>query len=603
MRYRSLSAIKHAVGILLAIAIFNTGAWARTLYVKADATGTDPTGLTWEDEDAFTVIQDAMDAATDEDEIWVAKGTYYVPASLATSEAVLTMKDGVAVYGGFYGTEENLSERDLTTNETKLDGNGESYHVVVGASNAVLDGFTITGGNAAGDDPDDNGGGVYNKDVSNLVISKCIIENNSANDGGGIYNYYYSTPTVTNCILRNNSAYRGGGMFNNESTPEITNCTFNGNSADDRGGGIYSYDNSSPVITNCILWGDSAGTSGNEIYDTGSSSSDVEYSDVQGGYTGAGNINQNPQLESELHLSPDSPCIDHGTEAGAPSDDIEGFERPSGLYPDMGAYEYQFSTGTCWISLVCPVSVSENSPIICEIAYNGSECADTLSLGINNTCAGATVTDDLDGTGSYNAPEQGEDAGPGSCVAEVQMVADGESDSEIVTINEAEAGPSFYLEFGNERIYVYITPLEDTEVDRYIIYYSSVEKDLNSDPPTSNSETVDYCGTHEEEAEISIKSIATECKYTIEGLNNGVTYYVRVRAVDTSDDESELSEIKSVTPQETQTLMDAIGESGGCAATSPGRDADIAGTLLMCFIWALSFAALRRRLIHARRVK
>jgi predicted outer membrane repeat protein len=118
-------------------------------------------------------------------------------------------------------------------------------------------------------------------------------------------------------------------MSNNESSPTVTNCTFSGNSASSYGGGMYNW-YCSPTVTNCILWGDSP----DEIY---AGTPIVTYSDIEGGYTGEGNINANPRFvdptSSDYHLQADSPCID----AGGPS-----YNAPRGgaCVIDMGVYEY-----------------------------------------------------------------------------------------------------------------------------------------------------------------------------------------------------------------------------------------------------------------------
>ncbi len=95
-----------------------------------------------------------------------------------------------------------LSQRNWTTNVTTLTGQGNRYHVfyhdnyyngLALDNTAVLDGFTITGGNANGSD---------NYNGADLC------------DGGGMYNYGCS-PTVTNCTFSGNSATGyGGGMEN-----------------------------------------------------------------------------------------------------------------------------------------------------------------------------------------------------------------------------------------------------------------------------------------------------------------------------------------------------------------------------------------------------
>jgi len=90
----------------------------------------------------------------------------------------------------------------------------------------------------------------------------------------------------------------------------------------------------------------------------------VTNSDVQGGWTGTGNINQNPlfvnpfgpdniigTLDDNLRLQAGSPCIDSGNSTDAPLTDIENnprYDDPyianTGIgdhpYFDMGAYEY-----------------------------------------------------------------------------------------------------------------------------------------------------------------------------------------------------------------------------------------------------------------------
>jgi hypothetical protein len=96
---------------------------------------------------------------------------------------------------------------------------------------------------------------------------------------------------------------------------------------------------SSPIIKNAIMWGDTTG----EIYNTdGTSNPAVTYSDIQGGYSGTGNINADPlfvNAPTDLHLQAGSPAIGTGTSVGAPSTDFDGNPRPAGGPTDMGAYQ------------------------------------------------------------------------------------------------------------------------------------------------------------------------------------------------------------------------------------------------------------------------
>jgi hypothetical protein len=94
---------------------------------------------------------------------------------------------------------------------------------------------------------------------------------------------------------------------------------------------------SSSTVTKCILWDNSPEIFGVCI---------VEYSDVQGGWEGEGNIDTDPMFadaaNGDLHLIPGSPCIDAGDNDAVPSGittDLDGYARITGAYVDMGAYE------------------------------------------------------------------------------------------------------------------------------------------------------------------------------------------------------------------------------------------------------------------------
>ncbi len=375
----------------------------------------------------YETIQMAIDDATNGDEIEVYPGTYYEAINFNGKSVRLYSSGGPGV--------------------TTINGTGH-YHVVQCVSgegvNTILEGFTITGGNANGSWPDDRGGGMYNETAS-PTVTNCIFSGNSAGYGCGMGNYQGSNPTVTDCTFSGNSGYigggmcndqgsnptvtdciflsnaaslHGGGMHNEHSDPKVTNCIFSGNTASAHGGGmmnnygsvsytancvfigntangwgggmcnascspyfinctfrgntassggaIYS-DNSYTNIQNCILWADGA----NEIvYSSGTMS--VTYSDVQGGYSGTGNINADPcfvdAAGGNLHLSTaDSPCVDAGNNNAIPADtpDLDGDGNTVEPIPfdlagnsrvmdgdgdltatvDMGAYEYVFTSG------------------------------------------------------------------------------------------------------------------------------------------------------------------------------------------------------------------------------------------------------------------
>ena len=176
----------------------------------------------------------------------------------------------------------------------------QQYHAVQCVNGegpgTILEGFTITGGNADGTDPNDQrGGGMYNFQSSPTVINCKFTGNTAQYGGGGMFNYN-SSPTVTNCTFSSNTASDGGGMCNNNSSPTlttctftdnsadygggmecnagnptITNCTFTSNSADVTGGGMYNGANSSPTVANCTFTGNSAFYGGGGMYNDSSS--------------------------------------------------------------------------------------------------------------------------------------------------------------------------------------------------------------------------------------------------------------------------------------------------------------------------------------------
>ena len=147
----------------------------------------------------------------------------------------------------------------------------------------------------------------------------------------------------------------------NYASPTVTNCTFSDNSAQ-QGGAIYNYYSSLLTALNCILWGDSASALGPELYSETHGYPDkvypsrttATYSIVQGGYSGTGNLDFDPVLNSDLIPGPTSPAIDAGdcgisvlaTDIlGNPRWNIASVSNRTGSNGvDIGAYEYQGST-------------------------------------------------------------------------------------------------------------------------------------------------------------------------------------------------------------------------------------------------------------------
>jgi predicted outer membrane repeat protein len=251
-----------------------------------------------------------------------------------------------------------------------------------------------------------SGGGVYSEDDCNLALTNCTFKNNLAKyGGGGMSNSDANDILLNNCIFSGNSATRSGGglgsehnkliMINNVFTGNkaqgeslytgegagltlfgdsiLKNCTFCGNWAQ-QGRAISKYSSSFLELTNCILW-----DGGDEIFDLvpNSITFDIRYSNIQDGWEGKGNINEDPLfanpgywadaddpnivvdpndpnamwIDGDYHLKSQagrwdpnsqrwvqddmtSPCID----AGDPNSDFSGETWPHGGRINMGAY-------------------------------------------------------------------------------------------------------------------------------------------------------------------------------------------------------------------------------------------------------------------------
>ena len=438
---------------------------SQIIYVDADATGAN-NGSSWAD--AYNYLQDALFIASSGDEIRVAEGIYKPHLnsySLAPPSRMDTfqLKNGVAIKGGYAGFgKPDPNARDIEMYETILSGdlnsndgpnftnNGDNnYHVVTGSGTsetAVLDGFTITSGNANGDsNRQKKGGGIYNESASptvnnctfisnsaayygggmynssaNPTVVNCIFKENLANDfgggmcneyssptvidctfsyntsgdkGGGMNNRYDSSPTVINCIFSCNITYEsGGGMANYSSSPRIVNSTFSGNYADTDGGGMYNR-NRNPTLTNCIIWGNSAGEVGDQIW----GGTVINYSCIQG-WTGAlggtGNIGDDPRFadpnNGNYHLLPGSPCIDTGDNSVVTvATDLDGNPRIINGVVDMGAYEFYL----LYVDDDASADPGPGDPEVSDPLENGTEAHpfDDIQEAINVAQEGYTV--------------------------------------------------------------------------------------------------------------------------------------------------------------------------------------------------------------------
>ncbi len=192
--------------------------------------------------------------------------------------------------------------------------------------------------------------------LTNYASPDLVVENNFVTDnyfvGGACYGggltIWHGGGTYQNNIIQNNSGTNGGGVsigFESDSVAILINNTITGNEGVN-GGGLFTL-NIDAVVINTILWNNEA-TSGPEIYQVGGSLN-VRYSNVQGGWTGAGNMDVDPLFKNDgYHLTWESPLANQGEynvtidgeDYYSPEYDFENDERPyADTKPDIGADE------------------------------------------------------------------------------------------------------------------------------------------------------------------------------------------------------------------------------------------------------------------------
>ncbi len=277
--------------------------------MDSGATGADD-GSSWSD--AYVSLQDALDAVSFGDEIWVASGEFFPTrradisdpnnTTMTTRDATFWIPRGVQMYGGFAGTETDPDQRTFPLNHTILNGDigtssassDNSYHVVLyvakhgggyGSSDtdqtrqARIDGFRIINGN---DESTYSGGGMCVKsasvpNVTKINIANCEFEDNHSDNGGGGLFAGYLYGDILSCDFTNNSADGGGGgcllQFVGSRPMFVKDCQFTGNEAGGVGGGFarssgnYLGGIASPMyVVNCVFADNMAGLSGGGMF-------------------------------------------------------------------------------------------------------------------------------------------------------------------------------------------------------------------------------------------------------------------------------------------------------------------------------------------------
>jgi len=243
----------------------------------------------------------------------------------------------------------NFSEGKEVTGHSGAKGAGIVYHY---CKVIIVDNEILYNRLNAIENGDAYGAGIFMLWAHNesLVSANRIAFNTIAEGitgGGGGIGISRCTISVTNNIIYENFAPNGGGVWLRQTNSEIINNTIVNNSAT-TGGGIYGR-SSDPIAINNIVWDNQADLNPGIHYNL-SGAINVRYSNIQGGWEGEGNIDEDPLFADTLYnLSDNSPCIGSGINFididgvvyFAPPSDFDGDKRPypSITPPDIGAQE------------------------------------------------------------------------------------------------------------------------------------------------------------------------------------------------------------------------------------------------------------------------
>jgi predicted outer membrane repeat protein len=260
-------------------------------------------------------------------------GIYCVNGSSPTIEGNIISGNTATSRGGGIYTDQSSSliTDNLIQGNTATDQHGGGVSLEEGAP-------TITGNTFIANTCGLYGGGLTAHFVDSGSISDNLFMDNLAHQGGGGLRLHASSVPVENNILAaNTSMGDGGGIYTFGSPAPITNNTIVANHAYYNNAGLYC-SGTGAIVTNCIFWNNTPNQIGG--------SPTVTYCDVEGGWSGTGNIDSDPLFVSpaqhDYHLSFSSPCKNVGdsTAPGLPDKDFEGDPRVTSNVVDMGADEF-----------------------------------------------------------------------------------------------------------------------------------------------------------------------------------------------------------------------------------------------------------------------
>lgn len=323
------------------------------IYVNADCTVHDHDGSSWDKAyrslneaieylaglDATIVGGKTLEIHVQEGNLWPRYAFTNLNPQTATVNIPATQSgQTIYIYGGYAAS---THERTPLSTRSVINGNHEANDITAGlyhcitveaGAKAVIDGFHITNGYAAGEASLLYGAGMLVGDGAEVTLNNCIFENNTAQEAAAI-DARGATLTLNNCVVNNNT--------NTDDSRPVINCadlTMNhvtvanniGAAPASMGTSSFAVGNSSGNTVTTLA---STGAEGaaNFSNPTNSQGATLGYNTYYGGYT---------EFRPLTSSTANSIIINQAT--GTPADittDIAFKERDLGGSPDLGAYE------------------------------------------------------------------------------------------------------------------------------------------------------------------------------------------------------------------------------------------------------------------------
>ena len=224
---------------------------------------------------AFTNVQQALDAATDGDRIYIAGHTFSSNTTVQLNSQLVWTNKTLTILGGFAADGGTPGALGNTPTVLTQPAAGTSRILYINAvTNGILQNLAVMGGNLTAVA---YGGGVMVTNCVNLTMKACTVISNTVNgllnaSGGGLY-VTNSSLVLTNCVVEKNlivganqgKSY-GGGIYLASGMLSLSDTVMDANKAQygtnpngqSRGGGLY-VNAGTGTLVNCLLYNNDAG--------------------------------------------------------------------------------------------------------------------------------------------------------------------------------------------------------------------------------------------------------------------------------------------------------------------------------------------------------